>query len=331
MLKHKGFLTAKLVMSELKIDVDSASATLDWQLLCGLRYQIGHVSITNTQLAESLQHQYVLVHEGDNYQQELIIESQQNLNRAGFLKSVAVNQEIDHKNARVDINFIGADTDKYELKSILGYGTDSGGKLGASWLNRRVNDRAHSYLLSFSLGNVNLNQPDINAAFQYRIPLKNARSQWNTSASFQRKNEEIGQTETLTVESALLNQQDRFWSSQWRLTLAQETLTTEALVEDKLHYFVPSWQVNYYSVADPFKAVEGWRWQSLIRVGSKHFSSPDVNFIQTDQRLKKNLVTEMNIGVCYGEPDLVQRGWIPKSLIRECQVTIDSLPEVMYR
>ncbi|WP_448564452.1 autotransporter assembly complex protein TamA [Thalassotalea ganghwensis] len=285
--QENGFLNAKFVVSELNVNVEQAKAELNWQLDCGPRYQIGTINILNTELSSSLLQKYVLVSSGDYYQQEKLIESQQNLNRAGFLKSVFVRQDIDHLQKRVDISFIGTDNDKYELKSILGYGTDTGAKLGASWLNRRVNDRAHSYLINLELGRVDLNQPDLNVAFQYRVPLSNAMSQWNTTTSFQRKNEKIGQTETFTVESSLVNQKDRFWSSQWRLTLAQETLTSDADVENRLHYLFPSWQVNYYSVAEPFRAIEGWRWQSLFRIGSKYLSSPDVDFIQTDQRLKK--------------------------------------------
>lgn len=284
--QSSGFLNAKFNHSQLNVDLKGLHADLNWQFDCGARYVINQIFFDNTAFDRNFIFTYLKVAVGDYYNQDTVFASQQALNRSGFFKSVTVEQTIDHHNQNVDLTISAIETDKYELKTLLGYGTDSGGKLGISWHNRRVNKRAHSYIAGIELSNVKLKKADVNATFQYKIPLNNAKSQWINRASYQIKNEELGQSKTLTMESSLLNQLDDFWSSQWSVTLAKELLTTDADINQNLEYLVPAWQLNYYSVADPFTANEGWRWQSLIRFSTDELSDPNMQFVQTDQRIK---------------------------------------------
>ena len=284
--QESGLLQAKFTFSQLTIDIEQSAADIQWALSCGPRYTINKIIFDNSAFSKPLIYGYLKIAAGDYYQQAQIIASQQALNRSGFFQSVLIEQTIDDTTQQVDLTISAIETDKYELKTLLGYGTDSGGKLGIRWKNRRVNKRAHNYIIGLDLTNVKLHKADINATFQYRIPLNNAASQWINRASYQIKNEELGRSQILTVESLMINQLSRLWSSQWSLTLAQEKLTTDIDVNDELEYLVPAWQINYYSVEDPFTANTGWRWQSLIRFSTDEISDPNMNFVQTDQRLK---------------------------------------------
>jgi translocation and assembly module TamA len=282
-----GLLNSTFTTSTLSVDTEKLQANVKWVFSCGERYTINKVIIEGTVLSHELINNYSTIRSGQNYNQSTIVTSQQTLNRSGFFKSVVVEQSIDHLTKTVDVNFSIIDTEKYELKTLLGYGTDSGGKLGVSWTNRRVNNKAHQYVAAVDFNKVKLDKADIHATFQYQIPLDKESSQWINLVSYQVKNEEIGESKIFTLESVLANKIDAHWSSQWSLVLAQEQLTSDADVDSSLEYIVPSWQLNYYSVTDPFSATEGWRWQSVFRFSGEQLSDPNITFLQTDQRLKR--------------------------------------------
>jgi len=282
-----GLLNAAFTTSLLSVDVAKLQADVEWVFNCGARYTINKITIEGTVLSHNLVNSYSTLRSGDTYNQLDIVASQQALNRSGFFKSVVVEQSVDHVKKTVDVSLSILDTEKYELKTLLGYGTDSGGKLGVSWRNRRVNSRAHQYVASVDFNKVKLDIADIHATFQYQIPLDKASSQWINLVSYQIKNEEIGRSKIFTLESVLANKINLHWSSQWSIVMAQEQLESNADVNRSLEYIVPSWQLNYYSVTDPFSAIEGWRWQSTIRFSSEQISDPDITFIQTDQKIKR--------------------------------------------
>ena len=282
-----GLLNAAFTTRVLNVDTEKLQADINWVFNCGARYTINNIKIEGTVLSHDLINSYSTIRSGQYYSQPDIIASQQALNRSGFFKSVVVDQSIDHVNQTVDVSFSILDTEKYELKTLLGYGTDSGGKLGISWKNRRVNNRAHQYIASIDFNKVKLDNADVHATFQYQIPLEKATSQWINLMSYQVKNEEIGRSEIFTLESVLANKISPHWSSQWSLVMAHEQLDSDADVSSSLEYIVPSWQLNYYSVTDPFSAIEGWRWQSTFRFSGEQLSDPNITFLQTDQRLKR--------------------------------------------
>lgn len=282
-----GLLDTTFTKSALNVDIANQQANVEWVINCGARYTIKNITIEGTVLSHDLVNSYSTIHQGDAYNQLDIIASQQALNRSGFFKSVVVDQTVDHVTKTVDVNLSILDTEKYELKTLLGYGTDTGGKLGVSWRNRRVNSKAHQYVASIDFNRIKLDDADFNAAFQYQIPLEKASSQWINQVSYQEKDEEIGRSKIFTLESVVINKLNPHWTSQWSVAMAQEKLESEADVNQSLKYIVPSWQLTYYSVTDPFTAVEGWRWQSTMRFSSEQLSDPDISFLQTDQKVKR--------------------------------------------
>ena len=282
-----GLLNSSFAVSALKVDIGQLKADVNWLFNCGARYKINKVTIEGTVLSHDLVNRYSKIQTGQHYNQPDIIASQQALNRSGLFKSVVVDQSIDHTAKTVDVSLSILDSDKYELKTFLGYGTDSGGKLGVSWANRRVNSRAHQYIAALDFNKVKLDIADIHATFQYQIPLEKASSQWINQVSYEIKNEEIGRSKIFTLESVLANKINDHWASQWSITMAQEQLDSNADVDRSLEYIVPSWQLNYYSVTDPFSALEGWRWQNIFRFSGEQLSDPNITFLQMDQRLKR--------------------------------------------
>ncbi|WDE09688.1 autotransporter assembly complex protein TamA [Thalassomonas haliotis] len=282
-----GLLASTFTVSQLNVDVAEAYADIRWLFDCGPDYVVNRVTFSGTALSETLLGKFVSVRSGQRYRQSQVIASQQALTRSEFFKSVTVEQNVDHLARQADIDFFALDQDKYELKSLLGYGTDTKGKLGVSWQNRRANDRGHHYLLRLDLNQVIANSADITTSFQYKIPLGREKSQWINLVGYQRENDDFADSEVITLESRLLRQNNAFWSSQWAITLARELLAIAGGSTQSLIYAVPSWQLKYYSVADPFSADAGWFWQSQLRFSHDHLSDPELAFMQMEQRVKR--------------------------------------------
>jgi translocation and assembly module TamA len=188
---------------------------------------------------------------------------------------------VDDQQQQVVLNIRLQDTEKYILKTDLGYGTDSGGRFGISWQDLRVNDHGHNYLLSFTI-----NEIENVTSVQYKIPIVNTRDEWLNRFSYRYKNDDIAISKTTTLESRWVLRHNDYWSTQWAASLSSQSIESNSAIESYLEYLIPSFQVNYLSVTDPFVAEEGWRWQGEIKLGNETLTDPDLNFVQIEQKVK---------------------------------------------
>jgi len=278
---ESGFLDAQFEISRMDINVSKSIADVKWLLKTGARYYLGKVELSGSSLSQAFLRKYLFVQPKEIYQYENIIKSQQALNRSGYFNLVTIDQTVNRETYLVDITIALQDIEKYEFKTTLGYGTDTGGKIGVSWLDRQVNDRGHNYLLSIDSSKI-----ETITAFQYKIPLDNQKSAWLNRVSYRIKDDNLARSKISAYESRLINQINEHWSSQWALALATENITTDSSIISNLNYLIPSWQTNYYSVTDPFSAQTGWRWMSEIHFGAKQLSEPDIEFFQIEQNIK---------------------------------------------
>ena len=278
---ESGFFDTHFETSRLDVDISMSKANIEWILDTGERYVIHEIKFSGSVLSDRLLRRYLYIKPSEFYQHENIIKSQQALNRSGFFNLVTIDRLFDRAKKLVTIILEFEDIEKYEFKTSLGYGTDTGGKIGVSWLDRRFNERGHNYLAS-----LDISQIESSASFQYAIPLEKNKSEWLNRLSYREKDEDLAQSKILTIESRKINQIDEYWSSQWALTLASERISTQAIIEEQLQYLIPSWQINYYSTTDPFSAQSGWRWQSKILATDKFLSDPSISFVQIEQNIK---------------------------------------------
>lgn len=276
-----GFLAGEFQLSEFQVNVEDSTAKLNWVFDTGERYSISSIDISGSDLSNVFVARYITLKKGQPYSRQDVINTQQALNRSGYFQTVYLTQQQDDSNHQIDIQIDLNDISKYEFKTKLGFGTDSGGKIGASWQDRQVNDRGHQYVFGIDVSEI-----EQAVSFKYNQPLDGSKNQWINRYSYRLKNEELAETKVSTIESQVLLYHDKHWFSQSTLTLAFETVDSQANIDSYLNYLIPSWQINYYSVDDPFKAQTGWRWQGEVRLSDDSISDPDIRFIQVEQRAK---------------------------------------------
>lgn len=280
-LEH-GFLEAKFTSSELRVDEKALSALVDWTFISGEQYTYKEIDFEGSSLSKVFLAEFLKIEPSQAYSQEALLKTQQSLNQSGYFRLVEIDRKIDPSNKKVSILFSLIDQERYELKTSLGYGTDSGYQLGLNWQDRQVNEIGNKY----SVG-LELNRLEKSISGQYRIPLNNIDDEWLNRASYKFRDDSLALTSLATFESIVLMKLSDHWSSQIAITTAFEEVEENENIQSHISYLVPSAQLDYYSVTNPFQAQDGWRWQQIYRVGNQALSSPGFNFFQTEQKLKK--------------------------------------------
>ncbi|WMS88733.1 autotransporter assembly complex protein TamA [Pleionea litopenaei] len=279
--RHKGFLSAHFSTSQLIVAKDFTTADIHWVLELGPRYTIKSVQFSENKFSGDLLQSYVDIQQGDFYDADLLVKIQQQLNRSGFFESVGIDQDIDDQHHTVAVTFDVLSRAKYELKTSLGYGTDSRGRIGVEWKDQQVNLEGHRYSIA-----AEANSLSQSVAFIYRIPLQTPGSEWLGRASYQIKDDSIASSKISSFESRWIIKQSDFWTQQFAATIATEENSQNATIESYLEYLVPSWQVDYYSTRDPFRAEKGFHWRSIVRMSDDVISDPTLDFWQWEQNLK---------------------------------------------
>ncbi len=279
--RDNGYFQARFLKTQLEVNPSINKARIHWSFDTGTQYKISSVSLTQTEYSEELLKRFIKIKPEQYYAQQDVVRTQQALNRSGYFNRVDVEQTLDDENHLVAIEIRLQDTEKYVLKTDIGYGTDSGGRFGISWQDLRVNDRGHNYLIGFTT-----NEIENVTSFQYKIPIANSQDEWLNRFSYRYKDDQVAISKTSTIESRLILRHTDHWSTQWAGSLSSQSISSDTDIISYLEYLVPSVQVNYLSVIDPFAANEGWRWQGELRIGNESLSDPDLNFIQLEQKFK---------------------------------------------
>ncbi len=277
-----GYFEAQFLKSELKIDQQALTAQVEWKFASGERYAFAEIDYRGSHLSSKLLRGFQSIESGQFYQQEQLLKTQQNLNQSGYFRMVNLDRQTNSDDKTVSILFMLNDLERYELKTSLGYGTDSGSKFGVNWLDRQFNQHGHKYALGLEL-----NQLESSVSGQYRVPLDKSTDEWLNRISYKIRDDRLAKTTLATYESILLFQLNDYWNSQYALTTAFEEVAENQNIQKHISYLVPSVQYDYYSVKNPFQAEDGWRWQQIYRLGHQSISNPGFNFFQTEQKLKK--------------------------------------------
>lgn len=279
--QQKGFLEARFSRSQLVVAKDYSVADVLWTLDLGPRYRITSLAFSENTFASDLLQRYVDVQSGDFYDADKLVNIQQQLNRSGFFSSVGIERDIDQQAKTIAILFDIIKRPKYQLKTTLGYGTDSRGRIGVEWQDRQVNAAGHRYSIA-----AEANALSQSLAFVYRIPLKEAGSEWLGRASYQIKDDAVSTSKISSLESRWVLKESDFWTQQFALVIATDENSSNDTIESYLEYLVPSWQLDYYSTKDPFRATQGLHWQSVVRMSHDSISDPALDFWQWEQSLK---------------------------------------------
>ena len=141
-----GYLDARMVRSEMRVDPASRVADIDISLETGDRYRFGATTITQDAIDESLIRRFLRYHQDEPFNATELLRTQFALDDSQYFSTVEVLPEERDKDEHIVPIAITADPNrKSHYQFGVGYGTDTEVRGTAAWENRRVNRRGHRF------------------------------------------------------------------------------------------------------------------------------------------------------------------------------------------
>ena len=145
-----GWLDAKLTHSELRVDPEKLTASINLVLDTGERYRFGTTTIDQKVVDDKLVQRFVRFHEGEYFDLNQLLRTQFALDDSQYFGTVEVQAgDPDHVHHTIPVNIhaIASRRDRYQFGG--GYGTDTGPRGTLMWDRRLVNSGGDR--LSFQL------------------------------------------------------------------------------------------------------------------------------------------------------------------------------------
>jgi len=178
-----GYLDARFVMAELRVDPKHLTADAHLELETGERYRFGRTTIEQSVISESLARRFLRYKEGDPYDANELLRTQFALDDSQYFSTVEVLPgDRDHDTHIVPIDIRAQPSRRHRYQFGLGYGTDTGARGIIGWDDRHIDaegDRLHVELQGAA------NQSILDA--RYLIPIEDpAIDKLTLESTFQR-------------------------------------------------------------------------------------------------------------------------------------------------
>jgi translocation and assembly module TamA len=149
-----GYLDARMLRSELRVDREAFKASIELQLDTGERYVFGATTIEQTAIRDSQVRRFLRYREGDPYNGLELLRTQFALDDSQYYSTVEVQAgERDPVHHSVPI-MIHASNSRVRWSLGGGYGTDTGARGTASWTVPRVNSYGHRFRVQMQLSQI---------------------------------------------------------------------------------------------------------------------------------------------------------------------------------
>ncbi|WP_459869363.1 autotransporter assembly complex protein TamA [Endothiovibrio diazotrophicus] len=220
---RRGYFDAKLTRHHIALDLDAYQARVALALQCGPRYRFGALRFDQEAFNDTLLARYASFAPGDPYDLDALLDLERALRDADYFDSVEVTPlrrqaDADH---RVPIRVRLEERKRSKFTFGLGYGTDTGPRLGVGWERRRLNRAGHRFQSDLRLSGVGNR---LNAS--YLIPGEHPETErWTLAAGWETDNTDSRDSESLTLGAAWRHQRAG-WGEELSLRYLDEDYTT---------------------------------------------------------------------------------------------------------
>jgi translocation and assembly module TamA len=141
-----GYLDARMVRNEMRVDPASHVADIDISLETGSRYRFGATTITQDAIDESLVRRFLRYRQDEPFNASELLRTQFALDDSQYFSTVEVlPEERDRDEHIVPVSITAEPNRKSRYQFGVGYATDTEVRGTAAWENRRVNRRGHRF------------------------------------------------------------------------------------------------------------------------------------------------------------------------------------------
>jgi translocation and assembly module TamA len=276
-----GFFKANFITQELRINLETYQADVQLIFDTKQRYTIGEVALNGSMLSDKFLASLINVKTDTPYQQNHFSQTHQALLKSGFFENIAIKQTIDDQLHQVDVVVALQDIERYEFRSSIGYGSDTGPKVSLRFSDRQYNPDGHRYHWQFDASKLSHS-----IGFQYYIPTFELDDYWINQVSYKELDDGVLLSTSTELQSLYVDKINAYHLQDASIKIGFESLTVSGSAATFLEYAVLSWGYQYSSVESPLQVRNGWRYRSDIRGSHQSISDPDLPFVQIEQDFK---------------------------------------------
>jgi translocation and assembly module TamA len=272
-----GYLDARYVRSEMRVNPKRRRAEISLILDTGLRYYFGDIHIDQQILDPSFIDVLVKIKRGMPFDTEKLLELQLALSDTGMFSRVEVDvQRKATENFHIPILIKTEPAKKWRFGTGLGFGTDTGPRLTLAAERRRINRRGHSIVADSLLSSV---EQSVGAL--YKIPIGNlvsdrlvfsSRVTWEDVA-------DDGEARRITLG---VNRNERWRKFQRQLYLRFEREDFTIGDDDEIvNYFIPGATLSRLKADNVLFPRRGYSWSADVR-GAAALVVSDTSFVRAE-------------------------------------------------
>jgi translocation and assembly module TamA len=188
---ERGYFDGELTMHKVEVNKENNTASIYLNYSSGERYHFSEIHFPATVLNNELLLRLTPIKAGEPYLASKVLRLRNNLTNSGYFDAVAVRTLIDERQdgkVALEISFEPDARQRYTAG--IGFGTDTGPRIGFGWENRYINKRGHRLSTD-----AKFSQVTNSVAMDYRMPF------WSETISDIGFNTEYKQQNTDTSES----------------------------------------------------------------------------------------------------------------------------------
>jgi translocation and assembly module TamA len=141
-----GYLDARMLRNEMRVDPQSYSAEIEISFETGPRYHFGATTITQDTIDDALVRRYLRYKEDEPFNASELLRTQFALDDSQYFSTVEVLPgDRDRDDLEVPVNIVAEPNRRRRYQFGVGYGTDTELRGTAAWEDRRVNHRGHRF------------------------------------------------------------------------------------------------------------------------------------------------------------------------------------------
>ncbi|HEV7715498.1 MAG TPA: BamA/TamA family outer membrane protein [Steroidobacteraceae bacterium] len=276
-----GYLDARMLKSELRVDPEKHTADATLELETGSRYRFGTTTIEQQVIRDSLVRRYMRYQQEDPFDMTEILRTQFALDDSQYFSTVEVlpgDPDRDEHIVPVSIHAAPNRRNRYSVGG--GYGTDTDVRGTLQWEDRRINESGHRFNLQLQAST-----PQQSLESHYIIPIGDpALEKLAFETTYEQEQFADVKTDDYKFEPSITQVAGRW---QWVYFVTAENVTTRSAVENQTDTLL----IPGISVAS---VPRGYLGEALFSRGlfaqlrgSTHVLGSDSDFVQMDVRAER--------------------------------------------
>ncbi|WP_420791260.1 autotransporter assembly complex protein TamA [Aeromonas dhakensis] len=277
----RGYFDAKISKSQVKVFPDQGTAEIYILFRSGPRYHFGEIRYDATPEALRLIRPLINIKSGDPYLAIRLAEMSQDVSSTKLFKQVDIKPLISQaEHNRVPVQVTLSNRVDHEIETGIGYATDVGPRMSATWEKPWVNRYGHRLNAT-----AKVSQPEAELSFDYQIPVGNPlRDYYSLQAGYQYKDNNDTRSDLTTFSVHRWKRRPESWDRDVFIRLENEVYTQGADEGNSL-LLIPGVSWSRLRVRGGLVPDWGDRQQLTLEFSDPYWGS-DISFVRVWGRSK---------------------------------------------